>query len=119
MMNVLVAFFLLGSSYLSWGIALSCWTLGKNHFSSLIGILGIFFLDLHFGSYFFLSVLLFSWMLLIIDKNESEINFYLKFFTVLFFVFLTNKFLYGFLDFPGSGLDILRVFILLWIFDKR
>jgi len=118
-MDTLVTFFLLGSSYLSWGLALSCWTLGKSNVFSFMGILGIFFLDMHFGSYFFLFVLLFSWMLLIVDKKESGINFYLKFFVVLFFVFLTNKIIYGFFNLPGSSLDVLRSFVVLWMFDRE
>ncbi len=119
MISLLIAFLFLGSSYLSWGIALSCWTLGKSHFPTFVGILGLFFLDIHFGGYFFLFVLLLSWMLLIVDKKESSINFYLRFFTVLLFVFVVNKLIYGFFDFPGSGFDILRSFVFLWMYDNR
>jgi len=56
---------------------------------------------------------------LIVDKNEPGINFYLKFFIVLFFVFLTNKIIYGFFNLPGSSLDVLRSFAVLWMFDRK
>ena len=119
MINFLIVFFLLGSSYLSWGVTLSCWLLGKDKLISFLGILGILFLDLQLNGYFFLYVLFFSSFILNIGKGDKKINFYLKFITILMCVFIVNRIVYGYFGIPGSLLDVARSFIILWIFDKR
>ena len=119
MINFLIVFFLLGSSYLSWGVTLSYWLLGKDKLVSFLGFLGILFLDLQFNGYFFLYVLFFSFFILNIGKNDQKINFYLKFITILMCVFIVNRIVYGYFGIPGSLFDVVRSFIILWMFDKR